>query len=213
MDEAEYHRLRLKISRRFVTISKDKRPESIEDAVQWILSEWWRRGDGETFKRGQTVDQAVVEYLRAHVGGRKGKPGYEERIALENAIPVEKVSPYLEAPKSKGNGDFRALIRERRAIERAALILYYEWGMSEAEIGNIFGVSESRVSQRLQRIRQRVREDAEEKARSKGKRVREFPKVLPQETKRELRRVEQREAKKVEEAEPRALESFDEESW
>lgn len=56
------------------------------------------------------------------------------------------------------------------------MILFYGWGFNEAEIGNLFGISESRVCQRLKRVQEGLskRIAAQERRESAG----ELAKVL-----------------------------------
>jgi DNA-directed RNA polymerase specialized sigma24 family protein len=110
--------------------------------------------------RSSTIDQIVIDALRERTG-RKGQPSYDGRKNLyySNSIGPEE----LQLPSRDHNGvtlddrlDIQRGIDTFRGEERAFLVLRYVWGMNEVEIGNIFGVSESRISQRLTRIQERL---------------------------------------------------------
>jgi DNA-directed RNA polymerase specialized sigma24 family protein len=122
---------RIRNSYRYIT--KRKNPDMEDDCVQECLLKFWQNG------KGQTVDQAVIDFLRTQ-SGRKGEPGYEAKLSLQNAV---------ELPDS--------LSYESKAVEinvtddldgRMKYIcdLYCE-GYTFREISVYLGVTESRVSQ------------------------------------------------------------------
>jgi len=87
----------------------------------------------------------------------------------------------------------------------------YLWGLSEAEIGYLFDVSESRVSQWLQRIQKRLsaRVKIEESRTRKG----QMETLLREETEGNRWELEQNETERMERIQSWQVEGFDETSF
>lgn len=126
-----------------------------------------------------TCDQAVIDYLRAEYG-RKGEPGYD----LKQALTLKRQS--WEEYIIQHPGQFRTelghgsiafdLLKHIRGQDRAMFLLTHYWGFNEIEIGNLFGISPSRVCQRLQRVPKCVQSGI--KAEKSAYRKREMEKIL-----------------------------------
>lgn len=161
-----------------------KNDQGAEDCAQEILIGYFE-GKG----KHQTTDQAVIDYLR-RTSGRKGLPGYLEKQALNNADSIESESFRNLEQRSSGLNledrlDIGRIIGMSQHWERAVMSLYFVEGYGQTEIGNLFGVSESRICQWLQRIQSRIstRIKAEESTLER-KRAKEMEGILPEETKR-----------------------------
>lgn len=120
----------------------------------------------------QTVDQAVIDYLRSQFG-RKGEPSYIGRQNLARAHHVEpgELDRLLPVDSRRGvddGVDFKRMLRGLESIDKACFKLFYGWGLSEVEISDLFDVSASRISQRIERVSKRVRQRvAQEKSRAR----------------------------------------------
>lgn len=123
-----------------------------------------------------TCEQAVIDYLRSNYG-RKGEPSYD----LRQAFTLKRLSfeeYFIEHPGQFGtespNRSYAFdILGYFRGVERAMFLLNHYWGFNEVEIGNLFGVSESRVSQRLQslqgRLSARIKAEAWNERKREGK--------------------------------------------
>lgn len=127
----EYLEERIRNSYRFLT--KRKMPDLEDDCVQECLLSYWKNG------KGQTVDQAVIDFLRANIHGRKGTVNYETRknIYFAGEIP-ESATTSLE---EKETLDFSYITGRVRVI----LDLHKD-GYLQKEIGQMLGITESRVN-------------------------------------------------------------------
>lgn len=128
--------------------------------------------------RKATVNQLFVDMLRGEYGDTRYSSGCER--ACTTNPKLQKTTVQLDRPTDSGttrmlghefvpdtrtipkpernHRDTRKLFRDNDSqIDRACLILHSVWGLSEAEIGDCFGFSESRVSQRIGRIREEIR--------------------------------------------------------
>jgi DNA-directed RNA polymerase specialized sigma24 family protein len=111
--------------------------------------------------RHQTVDQAVIDVLR-ELHGRKGSPGYAARQALKAASSLEGLDRTL---RDRGDllGALEArerVLRAYRSLKRPRDRLVFRRvleGKRLKEIGVELGVTESRVSQQLIRLKSELR--------------------------------------------------------
>jgi len=81
------------------------------------------------------------------------------------------------------NGVCRDLIGFIGGKERCIFGLIYLWGLSEAEVGYLFDVSESRVSHWVKRIQKRLSARVETEARRESQRENKVEALLRQENK------------------------------
>lgn len=142
--------------------------EQSEDLAHDVLVNWLE-GHGQH----QTVDQSVIDAIR-RACGRPGTPGFECRRNVERPVDgldalASRASPQIH-PDS--DADFERLIEPLESIQRAIVCLRFQWGFSEIEIGRAFGVSQSRISQRLSAALSRI----ESRERKQGQ-----PREIPQE--------------------------------
>jgi len=122
--------------------------------------------------RHSTIDQIVIDALRERAG-RKGAPSYERRKNLYNSHgqepgQLETLIGSYDGTNSDDRIDINRIAGFLNGDDRAILLLSCQWGMNEIEIGNLFGVSESRISQRLARISERLSARVKKEARSQG---------------------------------------------
>lgn len=144
-------------------------------------------------RASQHYSQSIIDCLRKHTG-RKGGAGYTARKQFKNATGFDDV-----------HGDSRATghdVGERedpwkhigwlRGVDRACLILKEYWGFNETEIANIFGVSKTRIYQRIKGIQSCLSKRVKKKEQaSKRKRENKMETVLRKKTNRIRRGVEQ----------------------
>lgn len=133
----------------------------------------WLEGRG----KHQTVDQATVDAIRGAFG-RPGSPNYQLKRN------VTRPSGSLDAVANKSSGevlgyhdyDLERIIETLNSSDRAIAVLIYVWGFKELEVGHCFGVTESRISQRLKGIQEKLsREMAREKQREVENLLGELP--------------------------------------
>lgn len=138
--------------------------EQSEDFAHDAILEWLEGGG-----QHQTVDQAVIDAVR-RAYGRPGLPGHQLRRNLEQR--PKRMDALARLPGHSVNRDsvhdFERLIQPLGSVDRAIVCLNYVWGFKEIEIAAIFGITESRISQRLSsavsRIAQRERKRGQPKA-------------------------------------------------
>jgi hypothetical protein len=155
-----------------------------EDCAQQILL---RMLEGR--HQHSTIDQAVIDYLRANHGNPRVS-SYLTRKSVERAAVFEPRDLDRILELSNGGESFNGLdLTECSGFiggqtDRAVFWLTYKWGLSEAEIGNIFKVSESRISQRISRIQKCIH--ARVKAKESRETSGEVASVLRPEAERQL---------------------------
>lgn len=149
MDEATAARLR---KRAVLSAARMGFTERSEDLAHDAIVEWLE-GRGQH----QTVDQAVIDAIR-RAFGRPGLPGHELRRNLEQRPKsMDRLARHTSREVDRDSvHDFDRLIRTLEPIQRAIVCLRYVWGFQEIEIAQCFGVSESRISQRLQAALSRI---------------------------------------------------------
>lgn len=132
----EYSALEERIRNSYRYLTKRQRPDEEDDCAQECLLNFHLNGSG------QTVDQAVIDYLRKYVGGRKGLPGYEQRLNLKNAVEI----PDTLAVEASDLDKLDTTFLSDRLLE---IVERYIAGYDMREIGLGLGITESRVSQLL----------------------------------------------------------------
>jgi len=188
-----------------------KRTNGADDCAQEILL---RMHEGK--HQHSTIDQTVIDYLRSNHGDSR-LPSYSERKKLEYAYSpepraMERILELADGGKSPHRLDFDECSRwVGNQIDRAALGLFYQWGLSETEIGNLFGFSESRVSQRLARVQKCI--SARIKAKESGASSAKVAIVLREEAERQLWGVGEITFERMETGESFGVASFNEKSF
>ncbi len=139
-------------------------PELADDFAGQIFVYFFEKTD-----RGATVDQLFIDFLRKTYG-RPGTPGGDTRVNAEHnairldqedetgSLPHEYIGCAERDPEPQfRDGDFAHCFRGREAeiYER-----YFVNNEAEQAIAESFGVSPSRVSQMIGRMRERIRGEA-----------------------------------------------------
>ena len=95
------------------------------------------------------IDFIRLEYGDTRQGAEKGKSWAEKRAynELDLAQASEPFSHDL---------DFYSLLEDLDEKQRAYLILTHKWGLTLAEVGDCFGVTEGRVSQQLTAVHEKI---------------------------------------------------------
>lgn len=110
----------------------------------------------------QTVEQSFIDFLRA----RYGRDPNEDKQKFNRAISFETYSGSCEFDKHDAlhiDIDFKKLIAKLPVHLRSVARLYYNWGLTQKEIGQIFDVTESRICQQLQLIEIILQKEVSEK--------------------------------------------------
>ena len=163
-----------------------------------------------------TIDQAVIDYLRANYGGTRLR-GNPQRQNLERAHHVEpgdldRLLPVDTGRESPDRLDFDECARWiGNQIDRASFGLSFKWGLNAAEIGDLFGFSESRVSQRLERVQKCI--SARAKAQKSGTSSRQMATILRPEAERHLWWVGEITFERMETGQSFSVASFNEKSF
>ncbi len=204
-DEETCKKISKRIEKSYVKITG--RQVGADDCAQEVI-EYYLSGKGQK----QTIDQAVIDYLRRD-SGRKGQRGYSDRIA-----PKKQLCENLVAGDSGLNMEHRLAVKQiiglSRHWERAVMSLKFLEGYGQAEIGDFFGVSESRVCQWVERISGRISKRIKNQdSRAEAKRSREMEEILPQETKGNWGQMEQVSFERMEIGESWGMASFNEASF
>lgn len=178
----DYVKLAKRIVRRYRKFSGDWCPEAAKDCVQHIMTAWLEKIDrGGEIK--QTLDHAVIDFLRNNGSGRKGTSSYEGRRALSFAL---KNAEFIDESQKPAKGMPQKLPYVNRVLNpeyvekcfpadvtdpimmkqivkvlsqkhRVICFLYVRWGLTLKEIAECFGVTESRVAQQLDEVERFLR--------------------------------------------------------
>lgn len=123
---------RIRNSYRYIT--KNKRPDFEDDCVQECLLSFHLKG------KGQTVDQAVIDYLRTE-SGRKDSTNYETRMSLLNYSEIPEAMSYQDPIHIPMDITAGLKGRLKKIVEK------YSEGYTFKEIGKELGITESRACQ------------------------------------------------------------------
>ena len=122
--------------------------EHAEDIAQEVVAKF-ASGQG----RHQTVDQAVIDVARGSFGDSRYDVHQQRRNLTRTYESLDIVANADRYGSTQSHQfDYPRIIDKLKSIERAIIVLRYEWGFKETEIAHCFGVTESRISQRLTRI-------------------------------------------------------------
>ena len=167
--------------------------------------------------RKATNSQLHVDYLRQSKGDSRSK-SIDDKRALQSAKQYEEdyhemgLSSFRDdqrRPFATSFGELEEHIRRLEKIDQAIIRLHYEWGLNEVEIGNLFNVSEGRISQRLKAIQKCLHERIEKKTKDKTEAKRLLEKVLFGEG----QEMEFRENKRLAIFKPFKMESYSQKSF
>lgn len=145
MDERQAKRFR---DRAIFSARKRGFTEQAEDLAQDVLLKFIS-GSGT----GQTVDQAVIDAVRGSLGDSRSHSSELRRNFHLYPIGMDDLAA-SEVPRRHPQDrlGFESIIQGLNSTDRAVVCLRFIWGLDGKEIGHCFGVTESRISQRLQRI-------------------------------------------------------------
>lgn len=177
-----------------------RRREDIEDCISEITT---RMLEGR--HQHSTIDQAVIDYLRKQYGSKRTL-GSDPRKVLR---PEDTKELHDNIGSDRGLFDsskygtlehgidpwelHRLVVGERNKI---IFGLIHIWGLNETEIGNLFGVSPSRICQRIKGIQESLQQRVGKKKSRQEKASLE--KILLQENDSHAWRVESFEDKGLE---------------
>lgn len=114
--------------------------EDSDDLAQEVLLSFLE-GRGQH----QTVDYAVIDAIRRDRGdSRNGRFKPRKR---ERRPHCELKEHHSIGESHESRGDFERIIGLLKGGRRAIAVLFFEWELTQKEIGNCFGITESRVSQ------------------------------------------------------------------
>lgn len=129
-----------------------------EDCVQEILC---RMLEGR--HRHATIAQAVVDYIRKNAGDSRLE-FHVQKSAPNRARPTEPRHLERLMRVDDRRPRFDRLDFEKCAgwitnqVDRACFRLFYQWGLTEMEIGTLFGFSESRAHMRIKKANKAIEE-------------------------------------------------------
>jgi RNA polymerase sigma factor for flagellar operon FliA len=131
----------------WVPRSVRSRSRSVQDAIAQLEHELGRTPTDEEIASELKITVEELEKWLADIAA--GSVGPLDHVAMDNA-PVE-ADAHLQPGRAMEEGELRDAMRSEISRlperEQAILILYYEDGLTLAEIGDALGVTESRVSQ------------------------------------------------------------------
>ena len=110
--------------------------------------------------RKATVEQLLIDYLRSEYGCTGIRSNSKQLLKCnerKHATPIDNENPIEDFARRNSNHvrsfrDFEPFFKFISQIDRSILKLFYEWGFDESEIADCFGVTKSRICQRLQRV-------------------------------------------------------------
>ena len=131
----------------WVPRSVRSRSRSVQDAISQLEHELGRTPTDEEIASELQISVEELEKWLADIAA--GAVGPLDHVAMDNA-PAE-ADAHLQPGRAMEEGELRDAMRAEISRlperEQAILILYYEDGLTLAEIGDALGVTESRVSQ------------------------------------------------------------------
>jgi RNA polymerase sigma factor for flagellar operon FliA len=131
----------------WVPRSVRSRSRSVQDAIAQLEHELGRTPTDEEIASELQISVEELEKWWADIAA--GAVGPLDHVAMDNA-PAE-ADAHLQPGRAMEEGELRDAMRAEISRlperEQAILILYYEDGLTLAEIGDALGVTESRVSQ------------------------------------------------------------------
>lgn len=188
--------------------SKFGRKEYADDVVN-SYALYLLEGNGQH----QTIDQYFIDYSRANQWCyRNNDVRADEKAIFKNTLSLDYTTDDNNSfHEIIGQSDFKdttinELAKSLRGGNRIIFLLIAKWGLNEVEIGDIFSVSSSRISQRITGIQGRLSERIKEEKRN-AERERGLQEIQETETfgKSELGK---RESQEMEAEEPREASDY-----
>lgn len=164
--------------------------DEVDDIVQDILLKFYENKDSK-----QTIDQAVIDYIRKNYGDSRTEAGRKKQNKIE----------LIENTFIKNDCDFNNLILDANFFiknlsktDRVIFLLKEVFSFDENEIGYLFDVGASRICQRYKGIQKRLHERVEKETADKDKGSEVMEELLREETEGDLWAMEFREDKGME---------------
>jgi hypothetical protein len=132
--------------------------EHIAETSQNVIADMLESGN-----RSQPLKYAVIDCLRKE-SGRKGTSCYADRLHLRNP---EREVEFLHDDSVATGGVAWGLARCLGREDRVMFLLKYVWGFDVTDIGNLFGLDQSGIAQKLARIQKSLRQRMEKKEQRK----------------------------------------------
>lgn len=130
----------------WVPRSVRSRARSVQDAIARLEHELGRTPTDEEIASDLSIDVAELEKWLADIAA--GSVGPLDHVALDDTPSTSGVHEPGKAMEENELRDvMRAEIAKLPEREQAVLVLYYDDGLTLAEIGDALGVTESRISQ------------------------------------------------------------------
>lgn len=132
----DFSLLEQRVRNSFQYITKRMIPDFEDDCVQECLMNFHNNG------YGQTVDQAVIDFLRKYFSGRSDSKSYEIRKNMNN---YSEINPSTQSQNAINEFpiDLTSFLKGRTKL----IVEKYSQGFTFKEIGNEIGVTESRAHQ------------------------------------------------------------------
>jgi len=113
----------------------------------------WLEGKGQH----QTVEQSIIDSFRGTRRKRDAASPQYRRVEARDDDTMDDLENIPGAPIDRDtDSDFERIIQPLEQNDRIVMVLLYVWGLKLNEIGHCFGISESRVSQRIRGIQERI---------------------------------------------------------
>ena len=174
MDQATVIKLADRITWRGKTLGVKE--NDLEDLQQDILTRYVEKGSG------QTVDQAIIDWLRKNYG-RKGDASFDAKRQFTNPIQLSEIKRSFELPEWDRADLYRQLANMGASpIAKSLFVLNKVCGYSEDEITYFTGTSKTRLRERIKRVESCLYEDAQEASRDCGKTEKSLEEILSKET-------------------------------
>jgi RNA polymerase sigma factor (sigma-70 family) len=105
--------------------------------------------------RKATFSQLLTDFIRAEFGDRRHPTGSVQYQVTQAYTPLDSKQPTEELHADPL--DFYTHLAKLEPKDRAYLVLTHKWGLSLKEIGECFGVSESRICQEMKAANAKVK--------------------------------------------------------
>lgn len=144
MDDKTAKRLR---KRALIKAMQKKKYQDAEDLAQAVLTRFIAKG------RGQTIDQALTDSMRALYGDLRNKGPQPKSILYDKDFEASRVTTL----RSQNGDQFHYLISHLTGNERAVMVLLFFWELTPPEIAYVFGITDDGVFYRRAQAMKKLR--------------------------------------------------------
>lgn len=111
-----------------------------DDFGSWCVEKWLNGKGIES-----SFNHLAIDYLRNNFHFDEARKYTADALASNKKAPIESIDLKYEGISALEGIEFKEIIRQKKlsALERAIMILYYEWGFLDSEIADCFGMSEA----------------------------------------------------------------------